>query len=103
MRYVFGDYVLDTDRYALHRQGTPVSLAPQAFQLLTYLLEHRDRMVTKGELHEQVWQSKYIADAALTTSRPGARRQKVGYFSSLCSSRDNVTNGVQRCRQCPSR
>ena len=67
MRYGFGEYVLDTDRYELRRQGTPVSLAPQAFKLLTYLLEHRDRMVTKEELHEQVWQSKYVADAALTT------------------------------------
>ena len=74
MRYGFGEYVLDTDRYELRRQGTPVSLAPQAFKLLTYLLEHRDRMVTKEELHEQVWQSKYVADAALTTCIAAVRQ-----------------------------
>ena len=74
MRYVFGDYVLDTDRYELRRQGTPVALAPQAFKLLTYLLEHRDRMVTKEELHAQVWQSKYVVDAALTTCIAAVRQ-----------------------------
>ena len=74
MRYVFGEYVLDTDRYELRRQGTPVSLAPQAFKLLTYLLEHRDRMVTKEGPHEQVWQSKYVADAALRTCIAAVRQ-----------------------------
>jgi DNA-binding winged helix-turn-helix (wHTH) protein len=74
MRCGFGEYVLDTDRYELHRQGTPVSLAPQAFQLLTYLIEHRDRMVTKEELHEQVWQSKYVVDAALITCIAAVRQ-----------------------------
>ena len=43
MRYVFGDYTLDTDRYELRRAGTPVSLGPKPFALLTYLLQHRDR------------------------------------------------------------
>jgi class 3 adenylate cyclase/predicted ATPase len=74
MRYGFGEYVLDTDRYELHRQGAPVSIAPQAFTLLTYLLEHRDRTVTKEELNEQVWQSKYVADAALTTCIAAVRQ-----------------------------
>jgi DNA-binding winged helix-turn-helix (wHTH) protein len=55
MRYVFEEYVLDTDRHELRRQGTLVSLAPQAFTLLTYLLEHRDCVVPKEELHAQVW------------------------------------------------
>ena len=50
MRYVFGDYTLDTDRYELRRAGTPVSLGPKPFALLTYLLQHRDRAVAKEEL-----------------------------------------------------
>ena len=54
MRYVFGDYTLDTDRYELCRAGTPVALGPKPFALLTYLLQHRDRVVAKEELLAQL-------------------------------------------------
>jgi predicted ATPase/DNA-binding winged helix-turn-helix (wHTH) protein len=74
MRYIFGEYTLDTDRDELRRNKAPLTLAPQAFKLLTYLLAHRDRTVTKEELHEQVWQSKYVAAAALTTCIAAVRQ-----------------------------
>jgi DNA-binding winged helix-turn-helix (wHTH) protein len=43
MRYVFGDYILDTRRYELRRAGALIALRPKVFRLLVYLLAHRDR------------------------------------------------------------
>ena len=64
MRYVFGDYTLDTDRYELRRAGTPVSLGPKPFALLTYLLQHRDRAVAKEELLAQLWPQQFVSESA---------------------------------------
>jgi predicted ATPase/DNA-binding winged helix-turn-helix (wHTH) protein len=67
MRYVFGDYTLDTDRYELRRAGTPVSLGPKPFALLTYLLQHHDRAVVKEELLAQLWPQQFVSESVLTS------------------------------------
>jgi predicted ATPase/DNA-binding winged helix-turn-helix (wHTH) protein len=67
MRYVFGDYTLDTDRYELRRAGTLVSLGPKPFALLTYLLQHRDRAVAKEELLAQLWPQQFVSESVLTS------------------------------------
>jgi DNA-binding response OmpR family regulator len=50
MVYRFGECTLDTQRHRLQRAGQPVRLRAKAFQVLCYLLEHRDRTVLKAEL-----------------------------------------------------
>jgi DNA-binding winged helix-turn-helix (wHTH) protein len=55
MQYVFGNYTLDTACYELRRAGTRVKLQPKMFEVLTYLIEHRERLVSKQELLEQLW------------------------------------------------
>ena len=50
MRYVFGDYSLDTQRYELRRAGDLIPLGPQVFNALAYLVVHRDRVVSRDEL-----------------------------------------------------
>lgn len=67
MRYRFEDYVLDTDRHELRRNGLIVPAAPQAIDLLAYLIEHRGRVVTKDKLAATVWEGRPISDSALTT------------------------------------
>jgi hypothetical protein len=74
MYYAFGDCVLDTQRYVLHRAGQPVRLRPKVFQLLVYLLAERDRVVTKQELSEQVWRGQCISDATLESTLAAVRR-----------------------------
>ena len=66
MRYVFGDYELDTQRYELRHAGTPHALEPQAFNVLVYLVQHRDRVVPKEELLEQLWPQQYVSEAILS-------------------------------------
>jgi DNA-binding winged helix-turn-helix (wHTH) protein len=68
MIYVFGDCALDTGLYALHRAGHSIRLRPKVFQVLTYLLAHRERVVSRQELCEQVWPNQFISDAALESA-----------------------------------
>src|SRR5215510_864891 len=66
MRYVFGDYEVDTQRYELRHAGIPRALEPQVFNVLVYLVQHRDRMVPKEELLEQLWPQQYVSEAVLS-------------------------------------
>ena len=50
MRYRFGHFILDTQRLELSGAGTPIQLRRQAFQVLAYLLRHRERVVPTQEL-----------------------------------------------------
>jgi DNA-binding winged helix-turn-helix (wHTH) protein/tetratricopeptide (TPR) repeat protein len=77
MIYRFGDCELDEGRYELRRGGVPCHLEPQVFEVLAYLVRHRGRVVTKAELLDQVWGSRFVSESALT-SRVKAARKAVG-------------------------
>ena len=77
MRFSFGDFVVDTERYLIERAGLPVDVQPQVFDVLAYLLEHRDRVVPKEELLDEIWGDRFISESALT-SRIKSARQLVG-------------------------
>ena len=77
MRYVFEDFVLDTDRRELRRGTDVVPTAPQVFDLLEYFIRHRDRVVSKDDLIRAVWNGRIVSDAALTT-RLNAARAAIG-------------------------
>jgi len=67
MRYSFGDFVFDTERRELQRAGEPVKLRRKVFQVLAYLLAHRDRVVSKQELLEHLWPDQFVGEATLTS------------------------------------
>ena len=77
VRHVFGDYVLDGGRRELSRNSAPVALEPQVFDLLLYLVQNRDRVVTKDDLIASVWGGRIVSDSTLTT-RINAARKAVG-------------------------
>ena len=72
--YAFGDHELDTDRYQLRSRGEPVHVEPQVFDVLTHLVEHRDRVVSKTELLDSVWGDRFVSESALTSRIKAARR-----------------------------
>ncbi len=74
MIYVFDDCALDTQLYLLHRAGQSTRLRPKVFQVLHYLLIHRDRVVSKDDLCKHVWSDQYISDAALESVIKAVRR-----------------------------
>ena len=74
MRYVFGDCLFDTQLYVLHRAGQTHTLRPKVFEVLHYLLQHRDRLLSKQELVAQLWPEAFISDAALEAVIKAIRR-----------------------------
>ena len=77
MVYAFDDCELDTQRITLRRAGQTTSLRPKVFQVLLHLLTHRERVVDKQELYDQVWPEQFISDATLE-STIRAVRQAIG-------------------------
>ncbi len=73
MRYLFEDYALDTDRRELHRATDVIVVTPQVFDLLDYLIRNRERVVSKDDLINAVWNGRIVSDAALTTRVNAAR------------------------------
>ena len=74
MIYCFADYELDTGAYELRKAGIPQHLEPQVFDVLAYLLENCDRLVSKEELLDRVWGDRFISEAALNSRIMAARR-----------------------------
>lgn len=77
MRVRFGDCELDSDRRELRRGATLVHLQPQVFDLLIYLISHCDRVVSKDQMVESVWEGRFVSDVTLN-SRVNAARHAIG-------------------------
>src|SRR5215218_7032271 len=77
LRYLFEEYAFDTDRRELHRGADVVAVTPQVFDLLDYLIRNRERVVSKDDLINVIWNGRSVSDAALTT-RLNAARTAVG-------------------------
>ncbi len=73
----FADCELDLGRFELRRAGQRVPMEPQVFDVLAYLVAHRDRLVPKEELLDEIWGDRFVSESALT-SRIKAARQATG-------------------------
>jgi DNA-binding winged helix-turn-helix (wHTH) protein len=70
----FEDLELDLSRVELWRAGVRVPLEPQVFDVLAYLVHHRDRVVSKEELMDKVWGGRFVSETAVTSRIKQARR-----------------------------
>ena len=77
MQFLFGDHTLDDDRRELLRGSEPIAVEPQVFDLLIYLVQNRDRVVSKDDLIASIWGGRAVSDSTLT-SRINAARKAVG-------------------------
>jgi DNA-binding winged helix-turn-helix (wHTH) protein/alpha-beta hydrolase superfamily lysophospholipase len=77
MTFVFDGCEVHAERRELSRDGSLIHVEPQVFDVLLYLVRHRDRVVSKEELIEAVWQGRFISDDTLT-SRISAARRAIG-------------------------
>ena len=73
LRYLFEEYAFDTARRELCRGPDVIAVTPQVFDLLAYLIRHRERVVTKDDLVGAIWNGRIVSDAALTTRLNAAR------------------------------
>ncbi len=70
----FGDFTLRPESYGLERDCETIHLEPRVFELLVYLVEHRDRVVSKHELLERLWKRRFVSESALSGSIRDLRR-----------------------------
>ena len=77
MIYCFGAFELDLDKAEFREDGEPRPLEPQVFALLAFLVENRERLVSKDEIFENVWDGRFVSDSALA-SRVKFARKAVG-------------------------
>src|SRR5262245_45961513 len=70
---LFGDCALDLDRRELKRASSPISVGPQVFDLLAYLIENRTRVVSKDDLLEAVWRGRIVSESTITSHINAAR------------------------------
>ena len=74
MIFRFAAFQLDTSRFELCKDGVPVPVEPQVFSILQMLIENRDRMVTKSELMDVVWNGRVVSESAVSSRIRSARQ-----------------------------
>ena len=77
MIYKFGQFSLDMENLELTGEDGLISLEPQVSGLLGLLVENRDRIISKNEIFEKIWDGRIVSDGILNT-RLSAVRQAVG-------------------------
>jgi len=77
VRFDFGNFALDTDKRELTCGPELISIGPKVFDVLVYLIENRDRVVSKDELLDAVWGGRIVSESTLT-SHINAVRKAVG-------------------------
>ncbi|MFL6836964.1 MAG: winged helix-turn-helix domain-containing protein [Bradyrhizobium sp.] len=77
MQFLFSNHVLDAGLRELRRGAERLAVEPQVFDLLIYLVENRDHVVTKHDLIENIWEGRVVSESTLT-SRINAARKAVG-------------------------
>lgn len=74
MKYEFADFAVDPTLRELRRGQRLVPLEPKGFDLLVYLITHRDRVISKDELVDQIWEGRFVSDAAISSALRDLRR-----------------------------
>jgi DNA-binding winged helix-turn-helix (wHTH) protein/alpha-beta hydrolase superfamily lysophospholipase len=77
VKFIFENHILDLDRRELWRGSELIAVEPQVFDLLLYLVQNRERVVSKDDLIAAVWGGRIVSDSTLT-SRINAVRKAVG-------------------------
>jgi DNA-binding winged helix-turn-helix (wHTH) protein len=74
LRYRFGEFELDLNTYALTRGGRPLKVRRKVFDVLRFLIEHRERVVPKEELLDAVWPDSQVTEVSVPWTVSHARR-----------------------------
>ncbi|WP_298563089.1 winged helix-turn-helix domain-containing protein [uncultured Aliiroseovarius sp.] len=74
MIFLFGDFELDIDRREIRLFGDAVPVEPKVFDLLHFMVQNKDRVLSKDELVEEVWQGRFISDSAVSSAIKFARK-----------------------------
>lgn len=74
LKYQFSEFEIDLSQQELRRLGEAVHIEPQVFDLIVHLVRNRERIVSKDELIETIWNGRIISEASLSSRINAARR-----------------------------
>lgn len=74
MPFFFEDYCLDADRRELRRGSELIAIGPKVFDLLLFLIQNRDQVVTRDDLLQAVWEGRIVSESTLTSQINAARK-----------------------------
>src|SRR3954451_12000323 len=74
VRFLFENYCLDADRRELARGSELVAIGPKVFDLLLYLVQNRDQVVTRDDVLQAVWHGRIVSESTLTSHVNAVRR-----------------------------
>jgi DNA-binding winged helix-turn-helix (wHTH) protein/tetratricopeptide (TPR) repeat protein len=72
--YQFDNFDLDTQRAELRRGAHNVAIEPKVYRLLCLLVSNHDRLVSKDEVIEKVWEGRAVSEAVVSTGIKSVRR-----------------------------
>jgi DNA-binding winged helix-turn-helix (wHTH) protein/TolB-like protein/Tfp pilus assembly protein PilF len=73
MLYQFNNYEIDTENFTLKHNEVKVDVEPRVFDLIHYLIVHKNRLVTRDELFQNIWDGRNVLDATLSNHIKNAR------------------------------
>src|SRR5688572_19286970 len=74
MKYQIAEYIIDTARYRISSGDAVIPAEPKVFDLLVYLVRHRERVLSREELFREVWDGREVSDATLSNHVKSARK-----------------------------
>jgi DNA-binding winged helix-turn-helix (wHTH) protein/TolB-like protein/tetratricopeptide (TPR) repeat protein len=74
MKYQIAEYTIDPARYRISCADAALPAEPKVFDLLVYLIRHRDRVLSREELFREVWEGREVSDATLSNHVMSARK-----------------------------
>ena len=72
--YAFADVLVEPRHFRILKSGQAQTIEPRAFDVLMFLIEHRDRVVEKQELFDEIWKQSFVTDSALAQEIKNIRR-----------------------------
>lgn len=73
MIFKFDAFECDTEKFELRKNGDKVAVEPQVFSIIQFLIENRERMISKSELIDVIWEGRIVSDAAVSSRIRSAR------------------------------
>jgi two-component system OmpR family response regulator len=76
-RLEYADLVMDVEQHQVWRAGEPVSLSPTEFRLLRYLLANPNRVLSKAQILDHVWEYDFDGDGNVVETYISYLRRKI--------------------------
>ncbi len=74
MIYRFDQITIDSNSYKLSVMGTETPVEPQVFNLILYLIQNKDRVISRGELLDHIWKGRVVSDTSINNNIKSARK-----------------------------